>query len=402
MGYYDDHYAHVRQKQKGNRGGTFLAGLVGAVLGGMLVIVSIPSLVKWDVLPYSLEQAEEKQTMVTEQPKVDKSVAVNVVTQVTKAVNKVSNAVVGIVNIQEASFWSEGGEAGTGSGVIYKKEGNKAYIVTNHHVVEGASRVEVSLSDGTKVPARLLGSDVWTDLAVLEIDAKHVTNVAEFGNSDVVKVGEPVIAVGNPLGLQFAGSVTQGIISGVNRTIPIDIDQDGIPDWHAEVLQTDAAINPGNSGGALVNIEGQVIGINSMKIAQEAVEGIGLSIPINYAKPIIADLEKFGQVRRPYMGVELRSLSDIPAYHWQQTLHLPANVKEGVAILQVVPGSPAAQAGLREFDVIVALDDENIPDVIALRKHLYNRKQIGDTMKVTFYRDGKKQTVTLKLAKQSL
>lgn len=402
MGYYDDHYEHVRQKQKGNGGGTFLAGLVGAILGGMLVIVAIPSLVKWDVLPYSLEQTEEKQTTVTEQPKVDKSVAVDVVTQVTKAVNKVSNAVVGIVNIQEASFWSEGGEAGTGSGVIYKKEGNKAYIVTNHHVVEGASRVEVSLSDGTKVPARLLGSDVWTDLAVLEIDAKHVTNVAEFGNSDVVKVGEPVIAVGNPLGLQFAGSVTQGIISGVNRTIPIDIDQDGIPDWHAEVLQTDAAINPGNSGGALVNIEGQVIGINSMKIAQEAVEGIGLSIPINYAKPIIADLEKFGQVRRPYMGVELRSLSDIPAYHWQQTLHLPANVKEGVAILQVVPGSPAAQAGLREFDVIVALDDENIPDVIALRKHLYNRKQIGDTMKVTFYRDGKKQTVTLKLAKQSL
>ncbi len=402
MGYYDDHYEHIRQKQKGNRGGTFLAGLVGAILGGMLVIVAIPSLVKWDVLPYQLEQTEEKQTTVTEQPKVDKSVAVDVVTQVTKVVNKVSNAVVGIVNIQEASFWSEGGEAGTGSGVIYKKEGNKAYIVTNHHVVEGASRVEVSLSDGTKVPARLLGSDVWTDLAVLEIDAKHVTNVAEFGNSDVVKVGEPVIAVGNPLGLQFAGSVTQGIISGVNRTIPIDIDQDGIPDWHAEVLQTDAAINPGNSGGALVNIEGQVIGINSMKIAQEAVEGIGLSIPINYAKPIIADLEKFGQVRRPYMGVELRSLSDIPAYHWQQTLHLPANVKEGVAILQVVPGSPAAQAGLREFDVIVALDDEKIADVIELRKHLYNRKQIGDTMKVTFYRDDKKQTVTLKLAKQSL
>lgn len=402
MGYYDDHYEHIRQKQKGNRGGAFLAGIVGAILGGMLIVVAIPSLVKWDVLPYELEQTEEKQVNVTEQPKVDKSVAVDVVTQVTKAVNKVSDAVVGIVNIQEASFWSEGGEAGTGSGVIYKKEGNKAYIVTNHHVIEGASRVEVSLSDGAKVQARLLGSDVWTDLAVLEIDAKHVTNVAEFGNSDVVKVGEPVIAVGNPLGLQFAGSVTQGIISGVNRTIPIDIDQDGIPDWHAEVLQTDAAINPGNSGGALVNIEGQVIGINSMKIAQEAVEGIGLSIPINYAKPIIADLEKFGQVRRPYMGVELRSLSDIPAYHWQQTLHLPPNVTEGVAILQVVPGSPAAQAGLREFDVIVALDDEKIADVVELRKHLYNRKQIGDTMKVTFYRDGKKQTVTLKLAKQSL
>jgi serine protease Do len=402
MGYYDDHYDHLRQKQKGNRGGAILSGVVGAILGGLLVIVAVPSLVKWDVLPYNMEQNEKDVSETTDQPKVEKNVAVNVVSQVTQAVDKVSEAVVGVVNIQEASFWSEGGEAGTGSGVIYKKENGKAFIVTNHHVIEGASRVEVSLSDGTKVKARILGSDVWTDLAVLEIDAKHVTKVAEFGNSDVVKPGEPVIAIGNPLGLQFAGSVTQGIISGTKRTIPIDIDQDGIPDWHAEVLQTDAAINPGNSGGALVNIEGQVIGINSMKIAEQAVEGIGLAIPINYAKPVISDLEKFGQVRRPYMGVELRSLSDIPAYHWQETLHLPPSVKEGVAILQVVPGSPAERAGLREFDVIVELDGEKIADVIELRKHLYNRKQIGDTMKVTFYRDGQKKTVTMKLARQSL
>ncbi|MGX1902766.1 S1C family serine protease [Thermolongibacillus altinsuensis] len=402
MGYYDDHYDHLRQKQKGNRGGAILSGVVGAILGGLLVIVAVPSFVKWDVLPYNMEQNEKDVSETTDQPKVEKNVTVNVVSQVTQAVDKVSEAVVGVVNIQEASFWSEGGEAGTGSGVIYKKENGKAFIVTNHHVIEGASRVEVSLSDGTKVKARILGSDVWTDLAVLEIDAKHVTKVAEFGNSDVVKPGEPVIAIGNPLGLQFAGSVTQGIISGTKRTIPIDIDQDGIPDWHAEVLQTDAAINPGNSGGALVNIEGQVIGINSMKIAEQAVEGIGLAIPINYAKPVISDLEKFGQVRRPYMGVELRSLSDIPAYHWQETLHLPPSVKEGVAILQVVPGSPAERAGLREFDVIVELDGEKIADVIELRKHLYNRKQIGDTMKVTFYRDGQKKTVTMKLARQSL
>jgi serine protease Do len=402
MGYYDDHYGHLHQKQKGNRGGFFLSGIVGAILGGLLVIVAVPSLVKWDVLPYNMEQNDTNVNETTDQPKIQKNVAVNVVSQVTQAVDKVSEAVVGVVNIQEASFWSEGGEAGTGSGVIYKKENGKAFIVTNHHVIEGASRVEVSLNDGTKVKARILGSDVWTDLAVLEIDAKHVTKVAEFGNSDVVKPGEPVIAIGNPLGLQFAGSVTQGIISGTNRTIPIDIDQDGIPDWHAEVLQTDAAINPGNSGGALVNIEGQVIGINSMKIAQEAIEGIGLAIPINYAKPVISDLEKFGEVRRPYMGVELRSLSDIPAYHWQETLHLPASVKEGVAILQVVPGSPAARAGLKEFDVIVELDGEKVANVIELRKHLYNRKQIGDTMKVTFYRDGHKKTVTMKLTKQSL
>ena len=186
---------------------------------------------------------------------------------------------------------------GTGSGVIYKKAGNKAYVVTNQHVVEGATHLEVTLTDGTKIPAKLLGGDIWTDLAVLEIDTNHVKKIAEFGNSDVLKMGEPVMAIGNPLGTTFSGSVTQGIISGINRTIPVDINQDGIMDWQAEVLQTDAAINPGNSGGALINIAGQLIGINSMKIAQSAVEGIGLSIPINYAKPIISDLEQFGVVK---------------------------------------------------------------------------------------------------------
>jgi len=406
VGYYDDHFQkQYRQTQKGNRRGTFLAALVGAILGALLIIFSVPALSKWNVLPYDVAVTEdENETDTTETREnnvVEKSIAVDVTSQVTKAVDKVSDAVVGVVNIQEAGFWSQGGEAGTGSGVIYKKANGKAFIVTNHHVVENANQVEVSFKDGTRVPARILGSDLLTDLAVLEIDAKHVKKVAEFGNSDAVKPGEPVIAIGNPLGLQFAGSVTQGIISGTNRTIELDFDRDGLPDWNAEVLQTDAAINPGNSGGALVNIDGQVIGINSMKIAEQAVEGIGLAIPINFAEPIIADLEKYGEVRRPYMGIELRSLSSISSYHLQETLHLPKNVVEGVAILQVVPTSPAAQAGLKQFDVIVALDDKPIHNDIELRKYLYTEKSIGDTMRVTFYRDGKKQTVTMRLAEES-
>ncbi|NUK30047.1 serine protease [Parageobacillus sp. VR-IP] len=404
MGYYDDHYEQYRQIQKRKRSGWFVSALVGAVLGAFLVVISIPALSRWDVLPYDIVpkengQAPNRETAKT--PSVQQNVSVDVTSQVTSAIDKVSDAVVGIVNIQEASFWSQEGEAGVGSGVIYKKENGKAFIVTNHHVVENASQLEVSLKDGKRVPAKLLGSDMLMDLAVLEIDAKHVKKVAEFGNSDTVKPGEPVIAIGNPLGLQFAGSVTQGIISGTNRTVEVDFDQDGAPDWNAEVLQTDAAINPGNSGGALVNIEGQVIGINSMKIAQEEVEGIGFAIPINTAIPIISDLEKYGQVRRPYMGVELRSLSDIPSYHLQATLHLPKNVTEGAAIIEVVPMSPAAQAGLKQFDVIVALDDHKIRNVLDLRKYLYTKKSIGDEMKVTFYRDGEKRTVTMKLARES-
>ncbi|EZP74789.1 2-alkenal reductase [Parageobacillus genomosp. 1] len=404
MGYYDDHYEQYRQIQKRRRGGWFVSALVGAMLGAFLVVISIPALSRWDVLPYDIApkesgQAPNKETAKT--PSVQQNVSVDVTSGVTKAIDKVSDAVVGIVNIQEASFWSQEGEAGVGSGVIYKKENGKAFIVTNHHVVENASQLEVSLKDGTRVPAKLLGSDVLMDLAVLEIDAEHVKKVAEFGNSDTVKPGEPVIAIGNPLGLQFAGSVTQGIISGTNRTVEVDLDQDGAPDWNAEVLQTDAAINPGNSGGALVNVEGQVIGINSMKIAQESVEGIGFAIPINTAIPIISDLEKYGQVRRPYMGVELRSLSDISSYHLQATLHLPKHVTEGAAVIQVVPMSPAAQAGLKQFDVIVALDDYKIRNVLDLRKYLYTKKSIGDEMKVAFYRDGEKHTVTMKLAKES-
>jgi serine protease Do len=408
VGYYDQDYDNRYKKQKGNRGGYFLAGLLGAILGAFLVIISFPQLADFDVLPYDLEpdnNLQEEADHDANQPAVTKNVQLNLVSGVTEAVDKAGDAVVGVSNIQSTSFWSEeeGGEtAGTGSGVIYKKAGGKAFVVTNHHVVDGAAELEVSLADGTKVPAKLRGSDIWTDLAVLEIDAKNVKNVAEFGNSDNLKPGEPVIAIGNPLGPTFSGSVTQGIISGLERTIPVDINQDGIVDWQAEVIQTDAAINPGNSGGALVNIDGQVIGINSMKIAQQAVEGIGLAIPINYAKPIIDDLEKFGEVKRPYMGVDLKSVNEIPAYYQQEALKLPKDVNYGVAIREVVPNSPAAKAGLKELDVIVEMDGKQIKDALELRKHLYNNKKIGDKMEIKFYRNGKLKETTLKLAGESM
>lgn len=413
MGYYDQDYINQRQqRKKGNRGSWFLSALVGAVIGAFLVIALLPTLSKYHLLPNDenatpeevngLDEVEEKAPATGES--VQQNINVNVTTEVTSAVNKVSEAVVGIVNLQQTNFWTEESmTAGTGSGVIYKKGDGKAFVVTNHHVIEGASDIEVSLSDGARVKGRVLGSDVWTDLAVIEIDGSHIEKIAQFGNSDNINLGEPVIAIGNPLGLEFSGSVTQGIISGLNRTIPVDINQDGVPDWNADVMQTDAAINPGNSGGALVNIKGEVIGINSMKIAQEAVEGIGLSIPITSAKPIIEDLEVYGEVNRPFLGVgQLKSLSEISSYHRMQTLHLPNDVTEGVAVLEVLRNTPASQAGLRELDVIVELDGEKITSLIDLRKHLYNEKSVGDTMEVIFYRGGEKQKATVRLARETL
>src|SRR5699024_1060651 len=183
-------------------------------------------------------------------------VNVDVTSQITEVVDKVSPAVVGVTNIQlQADFWQQqdGNEAGTGSGVIYKKENGYAYVITNHHVVEGADTVEIVLADDVSIEADLLGSDLFSDLAVLRMDDTDVERVIEMGSSDSVKVGEPAIAIGSPLGHMFAGSVTQGVISGTQRTIPQDFNQDGRADWQAEVIQTDAAINPGNSGGALIN-----------------------------------------------------------------------------------------------------------------------------------------------------
>jgi serine protease Do len=407
LGYYDDHSQERFREQKGKRGGIFFASLVGSIIGALLVILAIPALSERGVLPYKIETNQNlgEDSTNNNQNVIQKQIAYDVNTNTTEAVDKTGEAVVGINNIQSTSFWSENGDsseeaAGTGSGVIYKKEGNKAYVVTNHHVVEGATKLEVSLKNGTKIPAKLLGSDVWTDLAVLEIDASKVNKVAEFGDSDSLKMGEPVIAIGNPLGATFSGSVTQGIISGLKRTIPVDINQDGLIDWNSEVLQTDAAINPGNSGGALINIAGQLIGINSMKIAQAAVEGIGLSIPINSARPIINDLEKFGSVKRPYMGVDLKSVAEIPAYYQEEALKLPRDVNYGVALRQVVPNSPATQAGLQELDVIVEMDGKKINDVIDLRKHLYQEKKIGEQMDIKFYRAGKLKETTLKLVEE--
>jgi serine protease Do len=404
LGYYDEDENRLRQPKE-KKGRFFLTSLIGAIIGALLVILAVPTLSNYGLLPYSVQPTNQVQVQENKgNTTTTQNVSLEVNTDVTSAVEKAGDAVVGITNIQTTSFWSQEGdgqEAGTGSGVIYKKVNGKAFIVTNNHVIEGANQLEVTLADGTKIPATLKGSDPWMDLAVLEVDGNSIKTIAEFGDSDTLKSGEPVIAIGNPLGLGFSGSVTSGIISGVERTIPVDLNKDGIEDWQVEVLQTDAAINPGNSGGALINIAGQVIGINSMKIAQEAVEGIGLSIPINTAIPIIKSLEQFGEMIRPTMGVQLRNLTEISAYHQQETLKMPNDVTEGVMIEAVVANSPAGRAGLKELDVIVAMDGETIADVISLRKHLYNEKNIGDKMAVKFYREGKLEEATLTLSDET-
>ncbi|MDN7242561.1 trypsin-like peptidase domain-containing protein [Planococcus sp. N028] len=402
MGYYND---PPSRSKKPSRTGTFLTALAGVLVGALVVWLlfsTVPGLAPGN------NTATETATGQTEGS--TSSNAVEITTDVTEAVEIADDAVVGITNLQEANnFWngSQGMEesqeqaVGSGSGVIYKNEDGRAFVVTNHHVVEGASGLEVTMSDGSKIEAELVGSDIWTDLAVLEMDGATVKDTIEFGDSDALKQGETVIAIGSPLGLEFSGSVTTGVVSGTDRAVPVDLDGDGQVDWQAEVLQTDAAINPGNSGGALVNLAGQLIGINSMKIATAAVEGIGFAIPINSAIPVIESLEKTGEMVRPAMGITLIDLAQVPQRYRQETLNLPADVKEGVVVDRVVENSAAAKAGMEQYDVIVEMDGEPVGNILELRQHLYTEKKVGDTMTVKAYRNGEEMTFELELVDDS-
>jgi S1-C subfamily serine protease len=407
MSFFDEHEYESKERRRGKTGrfskNVVISGVAGTLVGATLFAFAVPTFSRLNP-PRNEGQVQVKTSEVKSYTApLTQNVASStedIRSGFVSAVDKASEAVVGVINIQRDSFSEEDAEAGTGSGVIYKKANGKAYVVTNHHVVEGANRIEISLSDGKKVPADILGSDVVTDLAVLQMDEKYAAKVIEIGDSTKVQRGEPAIAIGNPLGLEFSGTVTQGIISATERILPVDLDNDGHYDWQVEVLQTDAAINPGNSGGALVNVDGKLIGINSMKIATEAVEGIGLAIPISRAVPIIQELEKTGKVKRPYLGVELRSLNEIPTYYWEKTLQLPTNVTSGVCVLDVKSPSPASREGMHEYDVIVEVDGKPVHDIIEFRTILYSKK-INDTMKIVFYRGSEQKTATVKLAEEN-
>ena len=280
-----------------------------------------------------------------------------------------------------------------GSGVIYTKSGNKGYIVTNNHVVSGSDKVQVMLSNGKTVNARIIGTDATTDLAVLSIDSSYVTQTAEFGDSKSLQAGQTVIAVGSPLGSEYASTVTQGIISAPARSITTSSAN------QQTVIQTDAAINPGNSGGALVNSAGQVIGINSMKLSQSSdgtsVEGMGFAIPSNEVVTIVNQLVKKGKIVRPQLGVKVIALQGIPS-SYRNHLNIKSNLKNGIYVDSVTKHSAAAIAGVKAGDVIIKVDNKAVSDVASLHSILYNHK-VGDNVNLTVNRNGKEINLRVKL-----
>lgn len=395
-----------RKQNKSLMGKGFIKTVAAGVVGSVITLSVLPftDYSEWVNSSNSTAQVENK----SEYSSSGSKSAVNIQntkstgSSIADVVEEALPAIVGIVNIQQSQsnpFFpqqgqqsNEGVEAGSGSGVIFKKDSKYAYIVTNNHVIENAQEIEVSLESGEKTKAQLIGTDALSDLAVLTIDAKYAKSTLDFGDSSVLRAGEQVVAIGNPLGLDFSRTVTQGIVSAVNRSVAVST---SAGEWEMNVIQTDAAINSGNSGGALINTEGQIIGINSMKIAENGVEGLGFAIPSNDVVPIINEIIDKGKVERVYVGVGLASLEEIPQYYLQ---NLPQDIESGVMVTSVDQNSAAYRAGIQVQDVIVGINDTNISNSTEFRKYLYSKLKVGDKASIKLYRQGQLKTVEVTLS----
>ena len=362
----------------GKQIGTLCLGIIGGVIGGVLSTLVVMDVVKDDTTGSDTNTNTLTNSTVTS---YNFATVENPVVAISR---QVGPSVVGIrVTYTAQSFFGSTQAQGEGSGIIYSQDG---YIITNYHVVEEAmtnssAKVSVILSTGDMIDAKIVGGDSITDIAVIKVEKTGLT-AAEFGDSEAIEVGELAVAIGNPLGQEFAGSVTVGYISALNRTITSS-------GTTYNLIQTDAAINSGNSGGPLVSSAGKVIGINTAKISATGVEGMGFSIPINEALPIVEELITNKKIARPYIGIAGVSIDATDAKRY--------NLVEGVYVQSVEIKSPAELGGLRQGDVIVEVNGTKVLSVSEINV-IKNKLKIGDKITVKIYRDKEYKELTITLA----
>ncbi len=311
------------------------------------------------------------------------------------AIDKVYDAVLCIEVMND-----DGSIISSGTGFVYAKDDKYGYVLTNAHVVSGAKNVQGVLSNNNTAELTILGSDTYTDLAVLRMDVKNVLQVASIGTSQNTKVGNTVFTVGSPMGSSYAGTVTKGILSGKDRLIETSSSNSSVltgESYIVKVLQTDAAISPGNSGGPLVNLAGDVIGINSLKLVDEQVEGMGFAIPIEDAMNYVDVLEQGKTIERPIVGVQILDLTN-KYMLYRYGINVDSSIKAGVILVKVNSGYPASDGGLKDGDIITKIDGNDITTVSEFKYELY-KHNIGDTIEVTYYRNGKESKTKLKLDK---
>lgn len=302
------------------------------------------------------------------------------------SIDKVYDAVVVV------QTYKNGKLSGTGTGFYYKKDKEKGYIITNHHVIEDGDSIKVINNSDVESEASLLGSDEYLDIAILSVDANDVIKVAELGDSSLVNVGDTVFTVGSPLGIKYKGTVTKGILSGKNRQVTVSLSSGS---FILDVLQTDAAINPGNSGGPLLNINGEVIGVTSLKLVEDEIEGMGFALPIESVTNSLSKLEKGEKIERPTFGVQLLDLDNKMLLR-RYGINIDNNIENGTIIVKVESESPASNANLKAGDVILKINDDEVTDSAHFRYCLY-KYSVGDKIEITYNRNGKVLTTTVKL-----
>ncbi len=325
-----------------------------------------------------------KNTNGTEvQTKIEKEVTVNE-KGISDGIENISDAVVVVENYKKNKLSS------IGSGFIYSEEG---YIMTNHHVIEGAGQVKVILANGETIPVKVLGSDEYADIAVLQIDKKYVSAVAKIGSSEKAKVGDTVFTIGSPMNAEYAGTVTRGILSGKNRMVEVSVSSSQA-DWIMNVMQTDAAINPGNSGGPLCNVSGEVIGINSLKIVQNEIEGIGFAIPIEDALEYANKVVTGEEIKRAYLGISMGDLSTSYYTLLKNGISIDSSITSGVIVFDA--SGPSSKAGIQKGDVIVQIGNDKVDNVAKLRYYLYKHNP-GEEVDVKVIRGTEEKTFKVTL-----
>lgn len=322
---------------------------------------------------------------------ISKNASITISDDTTEVFKKVNESVVTV------ALYSNNKIVGNGSGSIIDFKNNKALIITNNHVVNSGNTddIRILFHDKQEVKAKIVGSDSISDLALLEVKLDFNVKPILIGDSNKLQEGETVIAIGSPLDVEFKGTVTKGIISGVNRVLETDTNGDGVIDNAMLVLQTDTTINPGNSGGPLINMAGQMIGINTSKISMENFEGMGFAIPSNEATKIINQLKENGEVKRPKLGISYQALSIIPDYARQQ-YNIPTSISEGVFVVDVSKNTPAYKAGLKSNDIIFKVNKMNITSISVFTSELFSSKE-GDTLILNVLRNGKEIVVKVTL-----
>ena len=346
--------------------------LLSGCLGAYLMLTSIPTTTTNNGITTSTAKLNEPNSIAT-------------------AVEKIYDSAVVVEVYKDKQLVS------TGTGFVYKKENGKAYLMTNNHVISGGKEIKVLFTDETEVEATIVGSDTYSDIAVLSIKDNDKIVAATMGSSTKSNVGDTVFTVGSPEGSDYAGTVTKGILSAKDRLVAVALSNSEISDYYMQVLQTDAAINPGNSGGPICNINGEVIGITNMKLVDDTVEGMGFAIPIEDALKVVEILEKEGKITRPYIGISMLDISN-SFYLWQAGILIPENVKEGVAVYKVESNSPANVAGLQKGDIITKIAGKSTKTLAEFRYELYKHSP-NEEVEITYYRNGKEQTTKVTLGK---